>query len=189
MQDSWQLHYQILLINLTEGIHKIKCKDCNCFLECESVKDNLMKYKCLSCNNDYSNKIDEELKKRFKNTFKFSNNDINKFILLLRKGVYPYEYLDELEHFNETALPEKEEFYSNLNIEVITDPDYMHAKRVCKNFKIKKIGEYHYLYFKSDTLLLADLFENVRIMCLKIYHLDPVKFLSASGLACQAALK
>ena len=81
--------------NLTEGIHTIKCKYCDCFLEYESVKDNMIKYKCLSCNKDYSNKIDEELKKRFKNTFKFSNNDINKFILLLRVGVYPHEYMDD----------------------------------------------------------------------------------------------
>ena len=78
-----------LVDNLAEGIHKTKCKDCNCFLEYESVKDNLIKYKCLSCNKDYSNKFDEKLKKRFKNTFKFSKNDISKFILLL-KGVYPY---------------------------------------------------------------------------------------------------
>ena len=84
-----------LAANLTERIHKIKCKDCDCFLEYESVRDKLIKYKCLSCNKDYSNKINEEFKKRFKSTFKFSNNDINKFILLLRKGVYPYEYMDE----------------------------------------------------------------------------------------------
>ena len=84
-----------LVDNLTEGIHKIKCKDCDCFLEYESIKDNLIKYKCLSYNKDYSNKVDEELKKRLKNTFNFSNNDINKFILLLRKCVYPYEYMDD----------------------------------------------------------------------------------------------
>ena len=78
-----------LIDNLAKGIYKIKCKDCDCFLEYESVKDNFIKYKCLSCNRNYSNKIDKELKKRFKNTFKFSDNDINKFILLLRKGVYP----------------------------------------------------------------------------------------------------
>ena len=84
-----------LINNLAEGIHKIECKDCDCFLEYESIKDNLIKYKCLSCNKNYSNKLDEELKIRFKNTFKFSNNDINKFILLLRKGVYCYEYMDE----------------------------------------------------------------------------------------------
>ena len=83
-----------LVDNLTERIHKIKCKYCDCFLEYESVKDNLIKYKCLSCNKDYSNKLDEKLKKIFKNTFTFSNNDINKLILLLRKGIYPYEYMD-----------------------------------------------------------------------------------------------
>ena len=76
-----------LVDNLAEGIYKIKCKDCDCLLEYESVKDNLIKYKCLSCNKDYSNKLHEKLKKRFKNTFKFSYN-INKFILLLRKCVY-----------------------------------------------------------------------------------------------------
>ena len=73
-----------LVDNLAEGIHKIKCKDCNCFLEYKSVNENLIKYKCLSFNENYSNKIDEKLKKRFKNTFKFSNNDINKFIFSQR---------------------------------------------------------------------------------------------------------
>ena len=60
------------------------------------------------------------------NTYKFSNHDINKFILLLRKGVYPYEYMDDWEKFNETSLPEKENFYSNLNMEDITNADYTH---------------------------------------------------------------
>ena len=98
-----------LVDNLAQGIHKIKCKDCNCFLKYESAKDNLIIYKWLSCNKDHANKIDEELKKRFKYTFKFSNNDISKFILLLRKGVYPYEYMDDWGKFNETTLPEKKE--------------------------------------------------------------------------------
>ena len=60
------------VVNLTEGIHKVKCKDCDCFIEYESVKGNLIKYKCLSCNKNYYNKIDEELEKRFKNIFKLS---------------------------------------------------------------------------------------------------------------------
>ena len=116
------------------------------FFEYEIFKCNLIKYKCLSCIKDYSNKIDEELKKRFKNTFKCSNNDIKKIydneknndnekILLLRKRVYPYEYMYKWETFNETTLPEKEEFYSNLNMEDIRDTDYMHAKRVCNDFE------------------------------------------------------
>ena len=107
----------------------IKCKDCDCFLEYGSVKDSLIKYKCLSFNKEYSNKIDE--KKQFKNTFKFSNNDINKFTFLLWKGAYTYDYMDEWEKFNETSLSEKEEFYSNLNMEDITEKNYVNAKRVC----------------------------------------------------------
>ena len=97
----------------------------------------MIKYKYLSCNTNYWNKIDEELKNRFKNIYEFSKNNINKFILLPRKSVYPYEHMDEWEKFNETTLPEKEEFCSNLNVEDITDADYVHAKRVCKDFEIK----------------------------------------------------
>ena len=97
--------------------------------------------------------------------------------MLLRKGVYPYEYI------NETTLLEKEEFYSNLNLKNITDADYTHAKRVCKDFEIKSFGEYHDLYLKSDVLLSADIFENFRVMYLKSYELYPVKFISAQGLA------
>ena len=92
--------------NVTKRIHKIICKDCHCFLEYESFKCNLMKYKCLSCNKDYSNKLDEKLKKRLKWTYKFSDNDINKCIFLLRKVHYFSEYMDEWENFAETKLPE-----------------------------------------------------------------------------------
>ena len=74
-------------------------------------------------------------------------------------------------------------------MEDIRDAGYMHAKRVCKDFEIKNLGEYYNLYRKIDTLLLADVFENFRKMCLKIYHLDPVKFLSAPELAWQTVLK
>ena len=92
-----------LVDNLTKGIQKIKCKDCDCFLEYESVKVNSIKHKCLFWNKDYSNKINEELKKWFKNIFKFSNNDINKFILL-RTGIYPYEYMDDWEKFKKFII-------------------------------------------------------------------------------------
>ena len=96
-----------LIDNLGEGIHKIKCNDCDCFLK--SLIGNLIKYKCLSCNKHCSNKLDKKINK-FKNTFKFSNNDIHKFILLLRKGVYPFEYMDDWEKFKETTLSEKKNF-------------------------------------------------------------------------------
>ena len=133
--------------------------------------------------------VTKNLKKRFKNTFKFSDNDINNFILFLRKCFDPYDYMDAWEKFNKTILPEKEEFYSNLNMEDVTEPDYIHAKIVYKNFEIKNLGGYYDLCLKSDKLLLANIFENFRTMCLKIYHLDPVKFLSVPGLALQAALE
>ena len=87
-----------------------------------------------------------------------------------------------------TSFPEKDS-YSHINMKDITDADYAHAKRVCKNFEIKNLGGYHDLHLQSNTLLLADVFENCRNMCLEIYELDPAKFLSAPGLAWQAAFK
>ena len=97
--------------------------------------------------------------------------------------------MDDWEKFNETSLPGREDFNSHLNMEDVTDADYTHAKRVCKDFEIKKLGEYHTLYGQSYTLLLADVFENFRNICLEIYELDPTKFLPTPGLAWQAALK
>ena len=146
--------------NLAEGIQKIKYKDCDRFLEYEIVEDNLIKCKCLSYHKDYSKKIDKELKKRFKSTFKFSMDDSNKFVLMLRKGVYPYEYMEEWKKFSETLLPEKDDFYGNPSMENITDTHYMHAKRFSNDFEIKSQGEYHDFYLKSDTLLLIDVFKN-----------------------------
>ena len=81
-----------------------------------------------------------------------------------------------------TSLIEKEDFYSHLNMEDITDADYTYAKRVCKNFEIKNLAEYHDLYVQRNKLLLADVFENFRKMCLEIYELDPAKFLPANVL-------
>ena len=97
--------------------------------------------------------------------------------------------MDDSEKLNETSLPEKENFYSHLNMEDITDEDYMHRRRVCLDFKIKHLGEYHDLYVQSDTLLLADAFENFRNVCLEIYELFPACFLTAPGLSWQAAVK
>ena len=97
------------------------------------------------------------MKKLFKYTFKPCNNVADNFFLFLRKGVYPYGYIDEWEKLNDISLPEKGDFYSNLNMENFTDSNYKHAKRVCKDFEIKYLREYHNLYFKSDALLLVEL--------------------------------
>ena len=80
--------------------------------------------------------FDENLKKRFFNTYKLSNHDINTFIIFLRKSVYSHEYMDDWETFNDISLPEKEDFYSHLNMEDNTDADYVHVKRVRNDFKI-----------------------------------------------------
>ena len=97
--------------------------------------------------------------------------------------------MDSWEKFDETTLPPKEAFYSNLNLEDISDEDYIHAQKLLGVFKIKNLGEYHDLYVQSDTLLLSDVFENFRNMCLNIYKLDPIYFVSAPELAWQAFLK
>ena len=110
-------------------------------------------------------------------------------VLLLRKGVYPYEYMNSWERFDETSLIDKKAFYSKLNNKDITDKNYGHYQKVWEEFEIKNLSEYHDLYVQSDVLLLADMFENFRNKCMDIYELDPAYFLSAPGLAWQACLK
>ena len=107
----------------------------------------------------------------------------------MQKGVYLYEYTDDWEKLKKTLLPKKEGFYSHLNMEGITDADHTHTKRVFEDFKIKHVGEYHHLYVQNNPLLLADVFENFRNMCLKKYELDPTRFLPAPGLAWQVYQK
>ena len=99
--------------------------------------------RCLCFNKNYQKKFEENVKKRFFNTYKFFNHNINKFILLLQKCVYPFEYINDWEKFSKTSLPEKEDFYSHLNMENITDAEYTDRKRVCKTFEMKNLGEYH----------------------------------------------
>ena len=109
--------------------------------------------------------------------------------MLLRKGIYPYEYMDGWDKFNETSIPSKESFYSNLTKENISEADYRHANNVFKTFKLNNLGDYHHLYVQSDTLLLAEVFENFRKACFKTYELDPAHFISLPGLAWQVCLK
>ena len=113
----------------------------------------------------------------------------DKLSLVMRKGVYPYEYMDSLERLKETQLPPREAFYSRLNDEGISDEDYAHARKVWKTFEMKTLQDYHDLYNETDVLLLADVFENFRDICIKNYKLDPAHYYTAPGLAWDAALK
>ena len=90
-----------LVDNLSEKLHNDKCKDCKSELDYISVKDNQLTFQCLDCKNNYKKDFNKKSIKRFTNTYEFCNGDINKFILLLRKGVYPYKYMDSWEKFNE----------------------------------------------------------------------------------------
>ena len=175
--------------NLSEGLHSDKCTDCKSCLDYVVLKDDQLIFRCFGCKKNYKKDFNKELIKRFANVHEFCIGDINKFILLLRKGFYPYEYIDSWERFDETSLHDKEAFYSSLNMENVTDVDYRHAKRVLKYFNNKNLGDYHSLHVQSDTLLLGDVFENSRNKCIEIYELDSAQFLSAPGLAWQSCLK
>ena len=161
-----------LVNNLSEGLHSEKCAHGKSHLDYMSIKDGKLIFRCFRCKINYEKKFNKELIKRFANMYKFCNKDVNKFILLLRKSVYSYEYMDNWKRFDEITLPDKKAFYSNLNMEDITDVDYRHAKKVFKEFKMNNLGDYHDRYVITDVLLLADVFESFRNMCVKEYELD-----------------
>ena len=108
--------------------------------------------------------------------------------LMTRKGVYPYDFMDSIDKFN-TGLPSKEEFYSILNDEHISDEDYQHAQNVWNTFKLNNMGEYHDIYLQTDVLLLADVFESFRKSCIRYYKLDPCHYFTSPGLSWDAMLK
>ena len=183
------------LVDNTSGIfNSIECKSCIekikinsecCFV---GLNNNQLIYKCKECKGEWKRPLNK-LIESFPSIYQLCNGKLNKFVMLLTKGVYPYEYMDSWEKFDEAALPPTKDFYSNFNLEDISDEDNAHAKKVWDVIKIKNLGEYHDLHVQSDTLLLADVYENFRNMCLNIYELDPVYFVSAPGLAWQACLK
>ena len=183
----------------------------------ECIPNNEEKYITFTKNKivgQYTNKKgevkDKTFKIVFKDSFKFMRQSIKALVnnlpkngfkniskyytpeqveLIKQKGFYPYEYMDKAEKFNETKLPPREAFYSKLSGEGISNGNYKHAWNVWNTFKMKTFKDYHKLYNETDVLLLADVFENFRDLCLKIYGLDPVYYFTAPGLAWDACLK
>ena len=144
------------------------------------------------CRNCYSGNSKHQLNKYYIfhsfDNLRVGQND-EQFRLLLRKGVYPYEYMMSWDKLKKTQLPPKEVFHSNLNMSDISEYDYKHAQRVWKEFKLKNLGEYHDFYLKTDTLLLSNIFEAFRNTCLQHYKLGPAHFYTSPRLAWQASLK
>ena len=102
------------------------------------TRDDQLIFRCFECKKNYQKDFNKDLINRFASTYGFSNKDINRYVLLLRKGIYPYEYIDSWERFDETSLSDKEAFYSSLNMEGITSINYRRATRAYKEFKLKK---------------------------------------------------
>ena len=111
--------------NLSGRVHSDKCTDCKFCLDYMSVTDDQL----IRCNRNHNKDFKKDLINRLASTYKFCDGNINKFIFLLRKGVYLYEYINRWERFDKTLLPNKEDFYSSLNMEGITDVDYRYAKK------------------------------------------------------------
>ena len=193
--DSYRLMPDKLLdlVDNLSGIHDKECKNCmkgkRKFIEFSLIVwyDSL-RYECKECGNKSSKQLNGAIKK-FPILYQFCKGDLNKFFLLRGKGYYPYEDADSWEKFDKTTISPKEAFYSQLNLEGIRDVGYAHVQKVWEVFEIKDFGKYHSLYAQSDTLLLADIFEKFRNMCLNEYRLDPANSLTAAGLAWQACLK
>ena len=121
-----------------------------------------------------------------KETARFFGEKID---LVSRKGVYPYEFMDNFEKFKKQSLPKKTSFFSRLKQEKISEEDFLHAQKVWKECKLKNMGDYHDLYLKTDVLLLSDVMENFRKLCEKNYELDPAHFFTVPGMAWDAMLK
>lgn len=204
--SGYDAHLFIKKLKSVDGDDKITCLPCN--------EEKYISFDKEIVVGNYTDKSGEEKpikhKLRFIDSFRFMASSLDalsknlkdeqccetakvysgeKFQLLRKKGVYPYEYMDSIERLAETQLPPKEAFYSKLNDTEISDEDYAHAQKVWDVFGCKTMRDYHDLYNVSDVLLLADVFENFRDVCMKHYRLDPAWFYTSPGLALDAALK
>ena len=179
-----------LVYNLS-GLNKCKCEKPsfdNIKITCRVInKEHLAHTRCKVSLWREDHKL-SVVTANFPNTFKLCCDNVRKFLLLLRKGVYSYEYMENMLKFNEKELPTIDNFHSNLNSSDISKADYAHAKKVWQFFKLKDLDEYHDVYVQSDVAQLSDVFENFKSLCLKEYELDPLYFVSTPGLAFEAML-
>ena len=166
------------------GTSGIQCDKCEGNMELIKISgDYIALFGCGRCKTKNTKDLDEEvLKKNFNHTSRFLGCD-EKFRLMIQKGVYPYEYMDGWEKFEERSLPPKYAFYSRLSMKGISDRGYEHAQQVWNIMEKKNLGCYRDTYLKTDVLLLADVFKTFRDTCLKNYKLDPAHFYTAPGLA------
>ena len=171
-----------------------------CHMNIDCIPNNMEKYMAFMLGNHLvfldsfqfmSSSLDNLTKNLPDDAFKYTQQEFIKeqFNLMKQKGIYPYDYMDSFNKFNETQLPNKKDFFSILNNEHISHEQYNHAQNVWKTFNIKTMGDYHDLYLKSDILLLADVFENFRKTCLQYYKLDPCHYFTSPGLSWDAMLK
>ena len=163
------------LSDLVNNLPEINNKVCKWCMERKSIKlmcdficfkDNKLNYRCKECK-ETSTKTINGLVEKFRNGYQFYIGDLNKCFLLLRKCVYPYEDMNSWEKCYENSLPDKKYFYSELNLERITDKGYAHDQKVWVVLQIRNHGQYHDFYVESDTLLLADVFEKFRDTCIE----------------------
>ena len=171
-----------------------------CHMNIDCIPNNMEKYMAFMLGNHLvfldsfqfmSSSLDNLTNNLPDDAFKYTQQEFIKeqFNLMKQKGIYPYDYMDSFNKFNETQLPKKKDFYSILNNEHISDEQYKHAQNVWDTFNLKTMGDYHDLYLKSDILLLADVFENFRKTCLQYYKLDPCHYFTSPGLSWDAMLK
>ena len=185
------------LDKLVENVTKCgKCETCkpdSCIRRSVSDRGHIIQhqtsYPCLECKN--CKKVGKSCVNPVYNNLKYTSEEFkgDKLHLMSKKGVYPYDYMDSFEKFDQMELPTKEHLYSILNDPDITNDEYDHARKVWKTFKLKNMGDYHDLYLGSDVLLLTDVFENFRKTCLQYYKLDPCHYFTSPGLSWDAKLK
>ena len=124
-----------------------------------------------------------------KKLFGFEDYSDLQYDLLTRKGVYPYEYINSWDRFEEIQVPPINTFYSNLNMSSISEDNYQRVQKVWDEFGIRNLGDYHNLYLRTDVILLANVYEAFRDTCQEHYKLDPAHFYTSPGLAWKACLK